>query len=42
LYTPGTGAVHTGLGGTPEEKRPLVRPRPAVLIPGVHGLRGVP
>jgi hypothetical protein len=41
-YTPGRGAVHTGFGGTTEAKRPLGKPRPAVLIPRVHGLLGDP
>jgi hypothetical protein len=34
--------VHTGFGGTPGEMRPLGKPRPAVLIPGDHGLREEP
>ena len=41
-YTLGRAAVRTGFGGTPEEKRSLGKPRPAVLIPRVHGLPGDP
>ena len=41
-YTPGRGAVRTGFGGTPEEKRSRRKPGSAVLIPRVHGIRGDP